>query len=82
MNRARAPPLFGRRGEVNPRYHPTGGRFYVKPYPKSKRARRLRLDPLLVSAVCAHVAAHDVEPGGLLFLDLFGTRAGHRPGRC
>ncbi len=28
--------------EVNPKYHPTGDRFYIKPYPKSKQSRRLK----------------------------------------
>lgn len=58
--------------EIDPKYHPTGGRFHIKPYPKSKHSRRLKLDPLLVSAVTTHIERHELQPDGLLFsLDQF-----------
>ena len=34
--------------EVHPRFHPMGGRFLVKDYPKGRRSRRLKLEPALV----------------------------------
>lgn len=58
--------------EVFPEFHPTGGRFAVKPYPKSRRSRRLRLIPELVTALCEHAVEHGLGPDDLLFgLDLF-----------
>ena len=58
--------------EVFPEFHPTGGRFAVKPYPKSRRSRRVSLSPRLVEALCSHADEHDLGPDDLLFgLDLF-----------
>lgn len=53
--------------ELQPSQHPDGGRFFVKPYPKSKHSRRFKLDPVLVAAIDAH--ARDRERGAedLLF---------------
>lgn len=53
--------------EVNPKYHPHGERFLVKPYPKNRRSRRFKLDLELVAAISAHVAAHGLAPSDLLF---------------
>ena len=53
--------------EVNPAYHPTGDRFLVKPYPKNKRSRRFKLDPELVIAISAHIAANGLASSDLLF---------------
>ncbi len=53
--------------EVDPKYHPTGGHFYVKPYPKSKHSRRLKLDPLLVNAIATHMRQYDIGLDDLLF---------------
>lgn len=53
--------------DVNPKYHPDGGRFLVKPYPKNKRSRRFKLDPELVVALAAHIAEYDLGPDDLLF---------------
>jgi hypothetical protein len=53
--------------EVNPKYHPTGGRFYVKPYPKSKHSRRLKLDPDLVDAIAQHNRRYDTGLDDLIF---------------
>lgn len=58
--------------EVHPDFHPTRGRFAVKPYPKNRRTRRVKLSPELVIALCAHADEHDLGPDDLLFgLDLF-----------
>ncbi len=58
--------------EVNPKYHPDGGRFLVTPYPKNKRSRRFKLDPELVSAWVAHVEEHKLGPDDLMFrFDMF-----------
>jgi len=57
--------------DVNAAFHPQGGRFLVKPYPKNKRSRRFKLDPDLVVAISAHVAAHGLQSSDLLFR--FGT---------
>ncbi len=62
--------------EVFPAFHPTGGRFAVKPYPKSRRSRRVKVSPELVTALCAHADEHDLGPDDLLFgLDLFAPPA-------
>ena len=53
----------------------------VQPYPKNKRSRRFKLDPDLVVAVSAHIAAQGLAPSDLLFrFDTFlGAAAGpHR----
>ncbi len=57
--------------EVNAAFHPQGGRFLVKPYPKNTRSRRFKLDPDRVVAISAHVAAHGLQSSDLLFR--FGT---------
>jgi integrase len=53
--------------EVNPAFHPDGGRFLIQAYPKTKRPRRLKLDPELVAAIGRHVADHEMSPSDLLF---------------
>lgn len=53
--------------EVNPKYHPDGGRFVVKPYPKSRRSRRLKLDPDLVAAIGDYVRTRGLRSDDLLF---------------
>jgi hypothetical protein len=66
--------------EINPAYHPDGERFLVKPYPKSERSRRLKLDPDLVAAIAVHINQHNVGPNDLLFgLDTFAVQARSRP---
>ena len=65
--------------ELSPADHPTGGRFMVKPYPKSKRSRRFRLDPTLVEALDAHVRTQGIGAEDLLFhYDAIGTHASQR----
>jgi integrase len=53
--------------ELGPRFHPTGGRFLVKPYPKDKEYRRLKLSPHIAQRLQAHVVEHDLGESDLLF---------------
>ncbi len=53
--------------ELSPEFHPEGGRFLVKPYPKNKRARRFKLEPDLVLALLAHVTRYGLGPAELIF---------------
>ena len=60
--------------EVNPKFHPDGARFYTKPYPKSRRSRRFKLDPLVVAGIVDHAQRHQLEPEDLVFhLDHFAV---------
>ncbi len=62
--------------ELSPKFHPDGGRFLVKPYPKSKRSRRFRLEPELVVAVFAHVEHYGLGAADLIFrFDTFQSTA-------
>ena len=40
--------------QVDPRFHPGGGRFLVKPYPKDKKYRRFKLSAQITAKVKAH----------------------------
>jgi integrase len=53
--------------QVDPKFHPAGGRFLVKEYPKDKECRRLKLSAQLTAKIAAHVKDADLGPGGLLF---------------
>lgn len=53
--------------ELSPKFHPTGERFLVKPYPKTKHSRRFKLDPVLVGEIEAHVAAYNLGFDDLIF---------------
>ncbi|GAA4490606.1 hypothetical protein GCM10023191_023030 [Actinoallomurus oryzae] len=53
--------------ELRPAFHPSGGRFLVKDYPKNREFRRLKLSCLLVSRLAAFAAARGIGPGDLLF---------------
>lgn len=53
--------------EVNPKYHPTAGRFLVKEYPKDRHYRRFRLSPPVVDRVKTHVTDHGLGPDDLIF---------------
>ena len=52
--------------EVNPKFHPEGGRFLVKDYPKGKKHRRLGLSPQIVAKLVSH-AQSGTGPNDLLF---------------
>ncbi|SHF77650.1 Phage integrase family protein [Jatrophihabitans endophyticus] len=65
--------------ELSPKFHPEGGRFLVKPYPKSKRARRFKLEPELVAALLAHAQRYGLGPADLIFrFDTFQSPANGR----
>jgi integrase len=60
--------------ELHPDDHPDGGRFLVKPYPKSRRTRRFRLDPALIRALKQHIKTRGLDDEDLLFhLSVFTT---------
>jgi integrase len=53
--------------ELHPDDHPTGGRFLIKAYPKSRRSRRFRLEPTLITALTDHINDQRLNPHDLLF---------------
>lgn len=53
--------------QVDPKFHPQGLRYYVKPYPKSKRSRRFKLSGSIVEKIAAHVAAQGLRRDDLIF---------------
>jgi integrase len=65
--------------EVSRRFHPEGGRFLVKHYPKDKEHRRLKLSGQIAGKIHAHVIANGLGPEDLLFAisDSAGGRKPH-----
>jgi integrase len=65
--------------ELVPRFHPEGGRFLIKDYPKDREHRRLKLNPDVLDAITAHIKANRIGRKDLLFplglLDHAGTAA-------
>src|SRR6266851_3862162 len=53
--------------ELSPRFHPDGGRFLIKEYPKDQEHRRLRLSPPILAKIGAHIAGHGLGDDDLLF---------------
>ena len=53
--------------EVHPRFHPMGGRFLVKDYPKGRRSRRLKLEPALVHRLLDFARSTGLDRRDLLF---------------
>jgi integrase len=53
--------------ELSPRFHPAGGRFLVKDYPKDQEHRRLKLSDQIVMKIKAFVEAHGIGDDSLLF---------------
>jgi len=53
--------------ELTPRFHPDGGRFIVKSYPKDREHRRLRLSAQMVSKIKAFIELHGLGDDDLLF---------------
>lgn len=53
--------------ELSPQFHPEGGRFLIKDYPKDQEHRRLKLSAQILAKIQAHVAEHDLGPDDLLF---------------
>jgi integrase len=52
---------------VDPRFHPQGGRFLVKEYPKDREYRRLKLSAQITAKLKAHIAEHARGRGDLIF---------------
>jgi integrase len=53
--------------ELDPKFHPEGGRFLVKPYPKNTKYRRFKLSRQVVERIGAHLSERRVGPVDLLF---------------
>lgn len=53
--------------QVDPKFHPQGLRYYVKPYPKSKRSRRFKLSKSIVAKIEQHVASAGLTRNDLIF---------------
>lgn len=53
--------------ELTKRFHPEGGRFLVKEYPKDEEHRRLKLSAQICSKLAAHVEENSIRPDDLLF---------------
>jgi integrase len=54
--------------EVNPKFHPDGGRFIVQEYPKDKQIRRFKLSPQVIAKLKAYIEALRLGEGDLLFV--------------
>ncbi len=52
---------------VNPKFHPEGGRFLVKHYPKDREYRIFKLSEQIVRKLRAHVDAEKLGKGDLFF---------------
>ena len=64
---------------VSRKHHPAGRRFWVKNYPKDREYRQFRMSGQIVRKLAAHVAAHDLGAGDLLFARRGGRGPGTRP---
>lgn len=53
--------------EVNPKFHPGGGEFLVRDYPKGKGHRRLKLSTQIVAKLTAHAQRHCLRSDDLYF---------------
>jgi integrase len=53
--------------ELNREFHPDGGRFLVKHYPKDKEYRRLKLSPQITAKLRAHIRSRRLGLDALLF---------------
>jgi integrase len=53
--------------EVRPAFHPTGGRFIAKDYPKDRESRRFKLSSTIVARLREHIRARGLGPDDLLF---------------
>jgi integrase len=53
--------------EINPKYHPTRGRFLVKDYPKDREYRRFKLSEQIVDKLRVHIQAKSLGADDLLF---------------
>jgi integrase len=53
--------------ELSPRFHPDGGHFLVRDYPKGKKHRHLKLSVQLVAKLTAHAQRHCLGLDDLFF---------------
>lgn len=53
--------------QVDPKFHPDGGRFIVQNYPKGKRFRRFKLSAQIVKKLSAHITQLSLGRDDLLF---------------
>jgi integrase len=53
--------------ELDPKFHPDGGRFFVKPYPKNTKYRRFKLSRQVVARISAHISEGQLGADDLLF---------------
>ncbi|WP_246053258.1 tyrosine-type recombinase/integrase [Actinocorallia herbida] len=52
---------------LSPEVHPEGKHFLVKPYPKSKKWRKLKLSPQIITKLQAHTESRHLKEDDLLF---------------
>lgn len=53
--------------ELPRRFHPEGGRFLIKDYPKDGEHRQFKLSQQIVRKIEQHIAEHGIGPDDLLF---------------
>jgi integrase len=53
--------------EVHPQFHPMGGRFLVKDYPKGRRSRRFKLEPAFGHRLLGFARSNGLDRRDLLF---------------
>jgi integrase len=53
--------------ELNPKFHPNGGEFLVRDYPKRKRHRRVKLSSQIVAKLTTHTERHCLRSDDLFF---------------
>ena len=67
--------------ELTPRFHPTGGRFLVKDYPKDKKYRRIKISQHITDKLTTHITEHALTPGELIFSTRHHPERPPRPDR-
>jgi len=69
--------------EVDPKFHPTGNRFLVKPYPKGRRSRRFKLSSQVLDSLWEHAETppRSGRPGVRFRLLHRAAHASPAPGR-
>jgi len=53
--------------QLDPKFHPTGGRFLVKDYPKDREHRRVKVSQELVDQIRKYISDTGLAPDDLLF---------------
>jgi len=62
--------------ELVAKFHPTGGRFLIKDYPKDREHRRIKLAAHIADQLQAHIAEHALRQDDLLFTPTLLSAAG------